>query len=69
MPLTAHSPANTKTMPSHLAGEGCSFKSHQASSTATTGTPRLDKLATAVDTRLSTIDHNHHARPDASNTL
>ena len=56
-------------MPSHLAGEGCSFKSSQANSTATTGTPRLDKLATAVGKRLITIDHNHHAKPEASNTL
>ena len=53
----------------HSIADGCSCRISHASSTLTIGTPRLDTLATVVDSRCSTIDHSHHARLDASTAL
>src|SRR6185312_8264631 len=49
--------------------EGCSRRIIHASNTLSTGTPRLDTLATVVDSRCSTIDHNHQAAAEASSAL
>src|SRR3546814_11877561 len=63
--FTATSPALMKATPISSSKVGLSDSSSHARMTVSTGTPRLDILATVALTRHTTDNHSHEPRPEA----